>query len=558
MTAGAWRRAALGRLIDLARRGTPRLERYYAQLPASAGLAVDADEADQEQRLLTYYRQLAAAAAQLPEPPRFSILIPEVMGADPRKLGETVRSLQFQLWDDWEVCIATGGAPPPAALRVLGDRVRNTVDIESLAAAATGTYICVLRPGDRLYPSALAEMVRAIDMERRLTGVTPSALYSDERRIDDTGRPVGDPVFKPAWSPILLRGGDYVGGLAVYRRELFTELGVDPRDRHATALATVDRGGMTHVPHVLVQRREAESAGQPFGAPPFYGRVSVVIPTRDRADLLRTCLDSVLTRTSHPDLEVIVVDNGTTAPDALALLTDVARDGRVTVVAAPGPFNFGRLCNTGVRAATGSVVILLNNDTEVVMPGWAAALAGWACAPGVGAVGAQLRYPDGRIQHAGLAGMAEAGTGHLFLARDPTQETPLNLITATREVLAVTGACLAVSKERFESVGGLDEFVVANDSGDIDLCLRLREQGLVSVYAPAAVLVHHESHTRGRSFVDFERFYLQRRWPDALLRDPFLNPNLAKSTRYEPDPRFGIADIPPALFDRWLAAGAVG
>lgn len=558
MTAGAWRRAALGRLIDLARRGTPRLERYYAQLPASAGLAPDADEVDQEQRLLRYYRQLRAAAAQLQEPPRFSFLIPDARSSDPQLLTDTVRSLQLQLWDDWEVCVAAGeGASLLSALRPIADRIRTASYDDSLATVATGAYVCVIRPGDRLYPSALAEMVRALDVERRLTGAPPSGLYSDERRIDSAGRPVGDPVFKPAWSPILLRSGDYVGGLAVYRRDVFTDIAIDPRERHATAAAMIDRGGMTHVPHVLVQRRVGTSVQTPVAAPPFSGRVSVVIPTRDRADLLRACVDSVLTHTAHPDLEVIVVDNGTTAPDALTLLADIARDNRVTVISAPGPFNFARLCNTGVHAASGAVVILLNNDTKVVTPGWATVMAGWATEPGVGAVGAQLRYPDGRIQHAGLAGMSEAGTGHLFLARDPGQETPLHLITATREVLAVTGACLAIMKERYEAVGGLDEEVVANDSGDVDLCLRLREQGLVSVYAPGAVLVHHESPSRGRSFVNFERFYLQRRWPAALLHDPYLNPNLAKSTRYEPDPRFGIADIPPRVFDRWLTTGVL-
>lgn len=558
MTSGAWSRSVLGRVISTARRATPRLERFYAQLPASAGLTPGDDEAGHQARLVRYLQFLAEHTSQLPDRPSFSILI--TGAADREATAQTLASLRLQVWPDWQVVLSPDVlAADPDDHVVRAPRADDPQGrLTGAFAQATGDYVWVLEPGDRLYPSALAEVARAIDLEKRLTGSRPQALYCDERTLDQRGGMRGDPVLKPAWSPRLLRGHDYVGA-AVYERTLLADLGgprSSPAGRHDLALRAGARCGFQHVPQVLLQRRSTPLR-RSAPAPATTGRASVIIPTRDRADLLRACVRSVLDRTDHGDFEVLIVDNGTTQPDAVALLTDLARDSRVQVLTHPGPFNFARLCNAGVAAASGTVIVLLNNDTEVISPGWLSVLTGWAQDDGVGAVGAQLRYPDGRIQHAGIVGLADAGTGHVFVARDPAAESPLGLATAAREVLAVTGACLAVRRDHYLEVGGLDEWVVPNDSGDVDLCLRLRERGLENVYAPDAVLVHHESPSRGRSFVDFERQYMLRRWPADMLRDPYLNPHLSRSTRYEADPRFGLPEVPPPLFDAWLAAGRI-
>lgn len=548
-------------------RGTPRLQRALTQLPESAGLSPDADVPEHEQRLIRYYQHLADHVPRLPDPPRFSILLEDPEAAE-ALVAETVSSLRLQIWSDWELCISLRpGAVLSPPLQRMRDQTPHRLHvgepaddangrIQSAFTTATGDYTTILAAGDRPYPSALAEVVRAIDLERRLTGRAPDGMYSDERTIRADGGMHGDPLFKPGWSPILLRGGDYIGALAVYRTELLDKLGgprAGAQGRHDLARTVGESRTMVHVPHVLVQRRSRPVIGSapPPRTPP--GRCSVVIPTRDQADLLSTCVTSVLERSDHPDLEVIIVDNGSTEPRARSVLAEVARDDRVSVLSLPGPFNFAQLCNAGVRAAAGDVVTLLNNDTEVIRSSWLSTLVAWASRPGIGAVGPQLRYPDGRIQHAGLAGMGNAGTGHLFVARDPSAESPLGLASVTREVLAVTGACLSVQRDTYWAVGGLDEAVVPNDSGDVDLCLRLRENGLVNLYVPEVVLVHHESPSRGRSFVDFERFYLQRRWPAALIADPYLNPHLARATRYEPDFRFGVPEVPPETFHRWLA-----
>ena len=455
-----------------------------------------------------------------------------------------VTSVELQLYSRWELLVPH--VPPGTSARQYTNDPLDT---------ATGDYVTFLTAGDRLYPSALAELVRAINAETQLTGNTPKALYTDERTIRPDGSMSGDPLLKPGWSPRLLRGHDYIGALAAYDRSIVPR--PLPDGDHALALAVAVRTTFTHVPHVAVQRRSRPVVAS---APPpsFRGRASIIIPTRDRRELLEACVSSVLRRTDHPDFEILVVDNGTVEPSALAYLHDLPRrDPRVRVIPSPGPFNFARLCNLGVAEAGGDVVVLLNNDTEVITPDWLTVLAGWAMDEGAGAVGPQLRYPDGRIQHAGLAGLAEQGTGHLFVARDPHGESPMGLAGVTREVLAVTGACLAVSRDSYRAVGGLAEHLIPNDSGDVDLCLRLRAAGLANIYAADAVLLHHESPSRGRSFVDAERFYLQRRWPAELLSDPYLNPNLAKSTRYEPDFRFGLPEVPTEVFHRWLADGAL-
>lgn len=541
----------------------------YARLPESAGLAAGATAAEQEQRLLRYYSDLAAQSLALPDPPRFSLLLDDTGPAE--QVEQTIRSVALQLWPHWEFVWAPspGSRVTPGLLRSLPtDKVREAPPAATSAAAlqsafeqTTGDYVIPLSVGDRLYPSALAELVRAIDLERNLSGQRPAALYSDERTIDAAGWPVGDPVFKPAWSPILLRNGDYIGGLAVYDKAVLSDVGgpqLGAQGRYDVARAVAALHSFGHVPAVLVQRRQTAQMRAAPPPPSPAGSASIIIPTRDAPALLAACVDSVLERTSHPDFDVVLVDNGSTDPAALQLLTRLARDERVQVVAAPGPFNFAALCNRGIRQSNGDTVVLLNNDTEVLTDSWLTTLCSWAAEPGVGAVGPQLRYPDGRIQHAGLAGMATGGTGHLFVARDPAAESPLGLARCPREVLAVTGACLAVRREAYWDVGGLDERHIPNDSGDIDLCLRLRRSGRVSVYAPDAVLIHHESPSRGRSFVNFERQYLLRKWPQELLSDPYLNPNLARSTRYEPDPRFDIPDVPPPLFERWLRSGSLG
>jgi O-antigen biosynthesis protein len=607
---GRLTRAALGRLIWLAERATPRLERRYARLPASAGLAPGVDAHEQEQLLTRYFTELQSCNPALQ--PEFDVLI-AADRPDPGWLAEAVGSVGLQTYPRWRVQLV--GAPDevlrrlPAQLtgdprvHVAGGATGDAADLLNVAlSAATGDYVVVLGQHDRLPPQALAEVIRALNVEVELTGRQPDILYSDERPIDEQGDPKGPPLFKPGWSPHLLLTGDYVGDLTVIRRELVESVGgwrAGTAPAHAFDLllraSEATPSPVAQVAQVLYQRRTTDHVPAAAGTPDRCSsvaavesalvrrgrsgrvvagpaghcavepelaepapRVSIVIPTRDRGDLLRACVRSVLDLTTYDHYEIVIVDNGTTDPAAVLALSELGRDTRVRVIGVPGAFSFARLCNAGVAAADGRFVCLLNNDTEVIGPGWLTELVGLASLPDVGAVGGQLRYPDGRIQHAGLIGLAEQGTGHAFVAMSPDATSPLGLVGRVHEVIAVTGACMAFERVKYQSVGGLDEGLAPNDSGDVDLCLRMRARGWSVLYQPAALLMHRESQSRGLSFRSFERQYLLRKWPAVLLNDPYVNPNLRKDARLDVDQRFPSADIPGPLFARWLGQGSLG
>lgn len=270
--------------------------------------------------------------------------------------------------------------------------------------------------------------------------------------------------------------------------------------------------------------------------------ISIIVPTRDRAELLRTCIGSVDAHTDYRPFEWIVVDNESAEPETLDFLAELSLRSDVRVIRSAGAFNFSRLNNIGVAAAAGQYVLLLNNDTEAFSPQWLGEMMRYAARDDVGAVGAQLLYADGSLQHAGVViGMGEAaGHAHRFLpAGDPGY---FRLPHAAQEVSAVTAACLLVRKERYLAVGGLDEEKFAVAYNDVDFCLRLKEAGWRNIYTPHAKLYHHESKSRGSDFsvANRERYmrelkHLQTRWGTRTFLDPLHSPHLDRySETFQP------------------------
>ncbi|MFY9294245.1 MAG: glycosyltransferase family 2 protein, partial [Methylorubrum rhodinum] len=267
--------------------------------------------------------------------------------------------------------------------------------------------------------------------------------------------------------------------------------------------------------------------------------VSVVIPTRDRAELLAVALDGLFSGTDYPALEAIVVDNDSREEATAALFARYVAEPRLRVLPVPGPFNFSDLSNRGAAAARGGVLLFLNNDIAVMEPGWLAELVSIACEPDVGAVGAKLLYPDGTLQHGGIVlGIGGvAGHSHLGIAGDaPGYFARMQL---TQEVSAVTGACLAIRAEVFSQVGGFDAAALAVAFNDVDLCLRLRAAGYRNVWTPFARLVHHESMSRGpedtpekRARFEAESRVMRERWGAELRSDPYYNPNLSRASAH--------------------------
>jgi O-antigen biosynthesis protein len=282
-------------------------------------------------------------------------------------------------------------------------------------------------------------------------------------------------------------------------------------------------------------------------------RVSVIIPTRDRPELLDRVLTGLLQRTDYPDYEVVLVDNGSTDPLALTLMEQFGKDRRVVTVRAPGPFNFSSLINAGVAAATGTVLVFLNNDVDVIDHGWLRELASQAIRPEIGAVGTKLLFPDTTVQFAGTVlgvGNPLGGPGiadHFGVHAVRRDVGYFGFLALARRVSAVTAACMAMRREVFDAVGGMDAENLAVAYNDVDLCLRIRERGLDIVWTPFAEMFHFESATRGADHAPDKvaRFnrewdYMRRRWAERLDNDPYLNPNFgwgANTFQYAFPPR---------------------
>ncbi len=237
-------------------------------------------------------------------------------------------------------------------------------------------------------------------------------------------------------------------------------------------------------------------------------------------------------RTDYPAYEIVVVDNGSSAPDALALLRDLRGDPLFKVVERPGPFNFSALCNDGTKATAASVLAFVNNDIMVVDPGWLKPMVRFAVMPRIGVVGAKLLFPDGRLQHAGVVLGFGGIAGHLYRRMPADHRGYCNRLTVAHEVGAVTAACIVVERYKFDAVGGFDAENLPVDLNDMDLCLRISERGWTSLWTPESVLIHLQSATRGIDpdpFVLYrqERTYFVRRWAEKLRDDPYFHPALS-------------------------------
>jgi GT2 family glycosyltransferase len=371
-------------------------------------------------------------------------------------------------------------------------------------------------------------------------------LTFDDDVIDAAGRRVA-PRLRPGPSPDLLLACDLTGGALCLRPERVipgADLGAGAA-RHALALALAggDGAGHAHVPLVLrhraspVERRdqgteavdpERRRVRRPVDGEP---EVEVIICFRDRADLLRRCVRSLLDVTAYDRLCLRLVDNASTDSATASAVRELAADHRVLVSRDDRPFNFSALNNVAATASDADVLVFLNNDTEVIEAGWIAVLLEAALRPEVGAVAPLLIHADGSVQHAGAAVGVHGFAGHPFAGLAPGRRTPFgSALDGTRNWLAVTAACLMIERWKFQAVGGFDEqFTVAGN--DVDLGLRLTAAGHRSLCVPQTRLVHDGSASRDPAHppaADRERS--RERYGDFLsVGDPFYHPALTLS-----------------------------
>ena len=441
-------------------------------------------------------------------------------------------------------------------------------------ATARGEFVALLGESDRLDRKALALVNEAIQ-------TTPEVdlAYTDEDTIDAAGRRSGT-FFKPDWSPERLRAEMYVGRLSFLRRSLVEEVGgLDPALAGAAewdlTLKVSERArAILHIPRLLYHRRANAHAGiadddanvhavqahcERIGLPARVEadparpggcrlrpallktpKVSIVIPTCGQrrairgveAVLVLHCVRSILAMSTYGDFEIVCVADTSTEP---AVLDELQRIGgeRLRIVAYEAPFNFSAKINLGAAHSDGEHLLLLNDDMEVLTPDWIERLVMYSGHPGIGAVGAQLRWEDERVQHAGV--VLEGGlAGHVYRGTGGELSGYARNVLVTQNYLAVTGACLMTPREAFERMGGLSEELPVNYN-DIDYCLKMRSHGLRVVYDADTVLYHFESSSRETKVHRWEKAMLVQRWRSVVGREPYSNPNL----RYG-EPRPGL------------------
>ncbi|WP_196871765.1 glycosyltransferase family 2 protein [Sphingobium sp. JAI105] len=415
---------------------------------------------------------------------------------------------------------------------------------DALIDWSAGCWAMPITAGDRVATGTASAYRRAVTE----AGEDVRLIYADDDQIDRWGR-FGTPHFKPDWNSELFRHFDYLTGACILRLGKDDLAAAKAGDWARQLVARVaGQGTPVHLREMLHHRcvRAAPIIPAPITTfahdlPP----VSVIVPTRNHVDLLRTCVEGVAT-TDYPDIELIIVDNDSDDPETLDYLNAVGGTTpglRVKILRHAGPFNYSAINNRAAKVAHGRLLCLLNNDIEMTEPRWLATMVLQALRPDVGAVGARLLYPDGRVQHAGVViGMGNAaGHAHRFLV--PIEEGYFYRHALPQFTSAVTAACLLVQRERFFAVGGFNERDFAVAFNDVDLCLRLNQRGWQSFYEPRATLIHHESVSRGldRDPVGAARFAgelaaLQRLWRTDSVTDPFSHPELSRVTE-----RFTIA-----------------
>ncbi|MCP3145241.1 glycosyltransferase [Pyxidicoccus sp. QH1ED-7-1] len=488
------------------------------------------------------------AVARLESRPLVS-LVTAVRDSPEALLRASLASVEAQVYPAWEWLLELDAstAPPVAALLRAAAARDPRIRLES-PAAARGEWVGFLAAGDTLASHAVAEVVLAAE---------PSldVLYSDEDRLDAQGRRTA-PFFKPDWSPDLLRSVDYVGGFLVARRRVLEATGgLRARDYELVLRLSEATRGIGHVPKLLYHGRSTplatdgvralrehlartgESAEVTSPAPGEYRvrypvkgtpKVSIIVPFKDRPDLLELLLPGLLERTTYRNFEVLLVSNNSTKPETFALLERLT-DPRLVKLTWDFPFNYPAINNWAAKQATGELLLFLNNDMEVVDPGWLEELVSQAQRPEVGAVGCKLLFPEGTVQHAGVVVGITGMAGHPFwrLPEGPIS-TPFGHAEWTRNWLSVTSACVIFRRDVFEALKGFDErFQVCGS--DIDIGLRLRQRGLRVVYTPHARLIHHESASRRADAVpeaDYWWSYVAYRPWLGAKGDPFYNPNL--------------------------------
>lgn len=476
-----------------------------------------------------------------------------------------IRCLQQQTYARWTL--------QPLCSEALFTQLREASGSDSRIVAeppAAYDYLLRLHPSDRLHPGALNACMHAVCNQHA------DFIYTDEDLYRHAPCDLRAPLLKADFSAVALLGYNYIGRFFVCSKALAKLVCVDmlaPAFHADDAVLRLCHAArhVAHIPQILLYRQENDpslpaSDAQPYcqavqahldrchqgakASPASHGcvhvqwpiagepMISILIPNKDHSAVLERCIASIASRSTWQKYEIIIIENNSLDPVTFALYEQLQqRYDHVRVVTWHGGYNFAAINNFGAQFAEGDYLLLLNNDVEVISPSWMEEMLMYAQREETGAVGALLLYPNGTVQHAGVATGVTLMAGHLHRGFDGNASGYMNRLCYAQHVTALTAACMMMRASVFNAIQGFDErYAVAFN--DIDLCLRLREAGYLNVFTPFARLYHYESLSRGpettsdkrdRFLGETERFHAQ--WEHALLQgDPYYNVNLSPLT----------------------------
>lgn len=548
---------------------------------------------------------------QFVEKPTISILLPTLNSSE-RGLRTAIYSVLAQLYPHWELCVAVDAsfdkdvrgvveecARLDARIRVFyhASNVLNSNVLNGALKLARGQFVGLLEDDDVFAEDALYMFAWALNEDPKL-----NLVFSDEDKIGTDGRRF-EPYFKPDWNPELMRCQNATGHLSVYRTELVRALGgfnqgFEGNHDWDLALRVSDKvppSTIRHIPRVLYHSRvkpDLDATGSPvkpyvvearrrivrehldrcqliadvlpcpqrpekwhrvrYALPAIPPLVSIIVPTRNGLHLLKRCIDTLLKLTDYPNLEVIVADNQSDDPHTLQFLNEKFLRGEIRICHYNAPFNYSAINNEAVTRARGEILCFLNNDIEICEGGWLTELVSHAVRPGIGAVGARLLYPDGRIQHAGVILGIGGVAAHIYIGSAGSENGCMGRAVLQQNLSVVTAACMVVARAAFDRAQGFDEVNLPVSFNDVDFCLRLEEAGYQNIWTPYATLIHHESATRGKDDTPAKKLrasreiaYMQRQWSWRLQNDPAFNPNFSL------DYTFPKLSFPPRIERPW-------
>jgi GT2 family glycosyltransferase len=519
--------------------------------------------------------------------PKISVVMP-VYNAPLNFLKEAIESVQSQIYPYWELCIADdcssnnkikpmleAFARSDKRIKVIYRTVNGHISAASNSALeiASGDFVALLDQDDLISKNALFEIAKLINQNKNV-----KFIYSDEDKINELGERC-EPFFKPDWSPHLAISQAYIGHLVVFdirnSKPFFDEdiNGAQDYDLWLSLLAKINRDEVFHLPKILYHwRKHHEStAGNPHSksyaddagliAVTKYlssrypqtnltvakrrdlftyrissssknkPKASIIIPTKDAVQLLKACIDSIKEKTLDVDFEILIINNNSCNKETIDYFNRIVKKFQhVKVIDAPIEFNWSKLNNIGVKHATGDFYVFLNNDTEVISKDWLSSMVTYAALPDVGVVGGLLLFEDGSIQHSGVVVGMGGWADHVYRTDFLKHSSAEGFISPalTRNVLAVTGACMVISKDKFLKIGKFDEeFIVCGS--DVEICVRAFKLGYYNVMCAEALLYHFESKTR-TSYVpenDFEQSRKKYEPFRTITCDPFYNHNLS-------------------------------